>query len=278
MKYRSILVQVDNAYGAKARVQAAVRIAAEQDAVLTAVFLKSEASPAYLVAEGIVTSAEAVDSFFREREAAATREHDEARAIFEEVLAGVGREARWQVLNGVSHEHITNYARLHDLAILPRRMKVAPAASDIFVEKVAMGSGGPVLILPEAGYPATFGRKILLAWKDSRESARALRDAWPFLVAAEDVHVVTAVRDGERDIDDTLQRHLREHGCNASRLVIDRDTDIPTGDIIRRHVDLLGADMVVMGFYGHSRLQEFILGGVSREILTQLAMPVLVSH
>ena len=75
-----------------------------------------------------------------------------------------------------------------------------------------------------------------------------------------------------------MEQHLRRHGCNASRLVIDRDTDIPTGDIIRRHVDLLGADMVVMGFYGHSRLREFILGGVSREILSELAMPVLVSH
>lgn len=278
MRYRSILVQVDGAYGAKARVQAAARLAAQHDAVLTGAFLKSEASPSYLIAEGIVTSAEAVDGFFREREAAAAKEHDEARAIFDDALAGTGLEARWQMLNGVSHDHITNYARLHDLAILPRRMKVAPAAADISVEKVAMGSGGPVLILPEAGYPATFGRKILMAWKDSRESARALRDAWPFLVAAEEVHIATAVRDGERGVDDMMERHLREHGCNASRLVIDRDTDIPTGDIIRRHVDLLGADMVVMGFYGHSRLQEFILGGVSREILAQLVMPVLVSH
>lgn len=278
MRYRSILVQVDNAYGAKARVQAAVRLAAEQGAALTGVFLKSEASPAYLVAEGIVTSAEAVDSFFREREAVAAQEHDEARAIFNQALAGAGLEAHWHVLDGISHEQITNYARLHDLALLPRRMKVAPAAGDLAVEKIAMESGGPVLILPESGYPATFGRKILVAWKDSRESARALRDAWPFLTAAEEVHIVTAVRDGERGIDDAMARYLRAHGCNASRLLIDRDTDIPTGDIIRRHVDLLGADMVVMGFYGHSRLREFILGGVSREILSELTMPVLVSH
>ena len=278
MRYRSILVQVDNAYGAKARVQAAVRLAVEQDAALTGVFLKSEASPAYLVAEGIVTSAEAVDSFFREREALAAQEHDEARAIFEHALADAGLEAHWQVLDGITHEQITNSCRLHDLALLPRRMKVAPAAGDLAVEKVAMESGGPVLILPESGYPATFGRKILVAWKDSRESARALRDAWPFLTAAEEVHIVTAVRDGERGADDDMARYLREHGCKASRLLIDRDTDIPTGDIIRRHVDLLGADMVVMGFYGHSRLREFILGGVSREILTELSMPVLVSH
>lgn len=278
MRYRSILVQVDNAYGAKARVQAAVRLAGEHDAALTGVFLKSEASPTYLVAEGVVTSTEAVDAFFSEREAAATREHDEARAIFDQALAGAGLEARWQVLDGVSHEHITNYARLHDLTLLPRRMKVAPAADDISVEKVAIAAGGPVLILPEAGYPASFGRKILVAWKDSRESARALRDAWPFLAAAKEVHIVTAVRDGQRGVDDVMEQHLRRHGCNASRLVIDRDTDIPTGDIIRRHVDLLGADMVVMGFYGHSRLREFILGGVSREILSELAMPVLVSH
>lgn len=278
MRYRSILVQVDGAYGARARMQAAVRLAVEHDATLTGVFLRSEATPAYLVAEGVVTSAEAVDVFFREREASAARASDEAREIFEQALPRTGLVTRWHTLNGISHEHITNYARRHDLAILPRRMSVAPGAGDILVEKVAMGSGGPVLVLPEAGYPATFGRKILMAWKDSHESARALRDAWPFLAAAEEVHIMTAVRDGERGMDDVMQRHLCEHGCNASRLIIDRDTDIPTGDLIRRHVDLLGADMVVMGFYGHSRLQEFVLGGVSREMLGQLTMPVLVSH
>jgi nucleotide-binding universal stress UspA family protein len=278
MRYRSILVQVDGSYGAKARVQAAVRLAVEHDALLTGVFLRSEATPTYLVAEGVVTSAEAVDVFFREREAAAGKASNEARAIFEQALPHTGFAAHWQTLNGANHEHITNYARRHDLAILPRRMNVAPDAGDIPVEKVAIGSGGPVLVLPEAGYPATFGRKILVAWKDSRESARALRDAWPFLAAAEEVHIVTAVRDGERGMDDVMERHLREHGCNASRLIIDRDTDIPTGDLIRRHVDLLGADLVVMGLYGHSRLQEFILGGVSREMLGQLTMPVLVSH
>lgn len=278
MRYRSILVQVDSAYGAKARVQAAVRLAVEHNASLTGVFLKSEATPTYLVAEGVVTSAEAVDIFFREREAAAASANEESRAIFEQALPRTGLSANWQTLNGATPETIVNYARRHDLAILPRKMSVAPDAGDIQVETVALGSGGPVLVLPEAGYPSAFGQKILVAWKDSRESARALRDAWPFLAAAREVHFVTVARDGERGMDDVMERHLREHGCNASRLIIDRDTDMPTGDIIRRHVDLLGADMVVMGLYGHSRLQEFFLGGVSRDMLGQLAMPVLVSH
>ncbi|MDP3493769.1 MAG: universal stress protein [Hyphomonadaceae bacterium] len=278
MQYRSILVQVDNAYGAKARVQAAVRLAIEHDATLTGAFLKSEATPAYLVAEGIVTSAEAVDAFFQDREAEAAKCNDEARLLFEQAISSTGINASWHTLNGVSHDHIVNYARRHDLTILPRNMKVAPGEADLSADKVAMASGGPVLILPEAGYPPTFGRKILVAWKDSRESARALRDAWPFLAAAEEVHFVTAIQDGARQLDEVMQRHLREHGCSTSRLIIDRDTDVPTGEVIRRHIDLLGADMIVMGLYGRSRLQEFVLGGVSKDMLGHMTMPVLTSH
>jgi nucleotide-binding universal stress UspA family protein len=278
MRYRSILVQVDDAYGARARVSAAVRLAIEHNASLTGVFLKSEGTPAYLVAEGVVTSAEAVDLFYKETEAEAVRANDEARATFEKALPLAGISASWHTLNGASHDHLANYARRHDLAILPRRMLVAPAAADISAEKIALSSGGPVLVLPEAGYPPTFGRKILVAWKDSRESARALRDAWPFLAAAEEVHFVTAIQDGERQLDEVMQRHLQEHGCKTSRLIVDRDTDAPTGEVIRRHIDLLGADMIVMGFYGRSRLQEFMLGGVSRDMLAHLTMPVLLSH
>ncbi len=278
MRYRSILVQVDNAYGARARVQAAARLAVEHGASLTGVFLKSEAAPAYLISEGLMTSAEAVDVFFKEREAEAAKANDEARLLFEQALSVGGIEASWHTLNGVDQEHIVNYARRHDLAILPRNMQVAPTDEVISVDKVAIASGGPVLILPEAGYPATFGQRILVAWKDSRESARALRDAWPFLAAAKEVHFVTAVQDGARHLDDVMQRHLREHGCNTSRLIIDRDTDVPTGEVIRRHIDLLGADMVVMGLFGRSRIQEFVLGGVSRDMLGHLTMPVLTSH
>lgn len=71
-----------------------------------------------------------------------------------------------------------------------------------------MGSGGPVLVLPAGGYKAPLGRKILVAWNDSRESARTLRDAWPFLREAEQVHLVMVSQTAKKTLPDGLKRNL----------------------------------------------------------------------
>ncbi len=278
MSYHSVLVQVDLAHGAKARIAAAARIAAEHKASLTGVFLTSATTPSYMIGDGIVLAAEAMEAFFRERDAQNAKASDTARQMFDAAIRAVGVPGFWQDINGDSEEQIVAHARRHDLAVLPRRMKATIGGETISAEQVGMACGGPVLVLPEAGYPAAFGKRILVAWKDSRESARVLRDAWPFLSAAEEVHFVTAARDGERQLDEVLQRHLKNHGCPKARLVMDRDTDASTGEVIRRHIDMLGADMLVLGLFGHSRLQEFVLGGVSRNLLGNLTMPLLVSH
>lgn len=278
MTYRSVLVQVDLTHGAKARIAAAARIAANHKASLTGLFLTSAVTPAYMIGDGMVLAAEAVEAFFEEREVQNVKASEAARQIFDAAVREAGVPAYWQDISGDSDEQIIAHARRHDLAVLPRRMKATIGGETISAERVGMACGGPVLVLPDAGYPATFGKKILVAWKDSRESARVLRDAWPFLGAAEEVHFVTAARDGERQLDEVLQRHLKNHGCREARLVMDQDTDASTGEVIRRHIDMLGADMVVLGLYGHSRLQEFVLGGVSRNLLGNLTMPLLVSH
>ncbi len=278
MPYRSILVPVNGAHGSEARVVAAANLALEHDASLTGVFLRSELMPGYFVSEGIVTSAEAVEAFFRESEAKTARSYEAAKSTFERGLAASGCKGVWQALNGDTPDALVNLARRFDLTIMPHKLKIAPEGKDILADQVSMGSGGPVLVFPNVGCPLSFGRKILVAWKDSREAARALRDSWPFLTSAEEVHVLTAIRDGERALDESLERHLHEHGCKTSRLIIDRDTHMPTSEIIRRHINMLGADMVVMGLFGHSRLREYVMGGVSRDMLTYASVPILVSH
>jgi nucleotide-binding universal stress UspA family protein len=100
----------------------------------------------------------------------------------------------------------------------------------------------------------------------------------PFLQHADEIHFLTVSRDAMPRQDDLLQRHLLRHGCRPANLIVDSDGDTPPGEIIRRHVDLAGADLVVLGLYGHSRIQELVLGGVSHDLLQTLPMPLLVSH
>src|SRR5690606_17741645 len=132
-----------------------------------------------------------------------------------------------------------------------------------------MSCGGPVLILPEGGYPVPFGTNILVAWKEGREATRALRDAMPFIGAAENVTFLSVSHDAPDELDPHLRSYLAAHGCRSASAAADRNDDHSTGAAIRLRGDMVGANMLVLGLYGHSRLQELLLGGVSRELLVE---------
>ncbi len=278
MTYRSILVHVDNSKAATARIAAALSLAARFKSTVTGVFLKSELLPNYAIGDGIAMSAANVDRYLEERAEEMGKVVAAARNVFEEAVRDAAVPFYWLDINGDGPSALTACARRHDLAILPPEMNAALGEHVVTAAEVGMGSGGPVLVLKHGGYPANFGRKILVAWKDSRESARALRDAWPLLSQAEEIHFLIVSRHGESDLDDLLKRHLHVHGCRQAKLVVDRNDESPVGDLIRRHVGIVGADLVVLGLYGHSRLREMVLGGVSRDLLQDIPMPLLVSH
>lgn len=277
MDYRSILVQIDDGRGAMGRIAAAARIAAACDAMLTGVFLRPNPSPHYLGMEGVIAPVIAAQAAFTEGIVASNEAAVSARSGFERLVQSNGVASNWIELTDETDDDLIACARRHDLVIVPRHFALG-SGRGCSAERIAMSCGGPVLIMPESGYSATFGRKSLVAWKESRESARVLRDAWPLLKRAEEVHFVTAAREGERRLDGLLQEHLRGHGCPAARLTLDRNFDRPVGEVILQHVDMLGADLIVAGLYGNSRLQEAVLGGVSRHLLHNSSAPLLVSH
>ncbi len=279
MTYRNLLVHVDNSTAAKTRVAASAALAARFKCALTGFFLRSELLPSYFVGDGMVAlPSENIERFFEERMEETNKASAAARAMFDEAARRAGIPFYWLDVNGDSDEQLVGCARRHDLAILPAEMKAVFGQHTITAARVGMASGGPVLILKHGGFPMDFGRKILVAWNDSRESARALRDAWPFLEQAEEIHFVSASSEGEPELDELLQRHLRNHGCKSAKLVVDRNDRTPIADLIRLHVGATGADLVVLGLYGHSRLQEMVLGGVSRDLLQDTPMPLLMSH
>lgn len=279
MAYRNILVHVDNSKAAKTRVEAAAALASRFGSALTGVYLKSELYPKYLVADAIAPiAADALENAIAERAAEVTKADAAARSMFNETVRDASIPFYWLDINGDSETQLVHCARRHDLVILPPEMKPAFGDRLITAGQIGMASGGPILVLKHGGFPMDFGKKILVAWNDSRESARALRDALPFLSGAEEVHFLTVRREADSELDELMQRHLHNNGCKYGKLIIDNSVNTPAADVIRLHVGETGADMVVLGLYGHSRLQEMVLGGVSRDLLTSPPMPMLFSH
>jgi nucleotide-binding universal stress UspA family protein len=122
--------------------------------------------------------------------------------------------------------------------------------------------------------------RVLICWDGSRPAARAIADALPFLMRAKSIEIVVVT--GERDKSGELtganmSRHLARHGVTVE---INKIAAGSSGvqNAILNHTSGSGADFLVMGGYGHSRLREFILGGVTRSVLGAMPVPVLMSH
>ena len=122
--------------------------------------------------------------------------------------------------------------------------------------------------------------RIMVCWDGSRHAARAIADAMPFLLRAKSLDVVVVA--GEPGKSDEIAgadiaQHLARHGLNVElRRLVSRDMDV--ANTLLSHAADWDADLMVMGGYGHSRLREFLLGGVTRGILASMTVPVLMSH
>lgn len=277
MTYRNILVLMDETAVSRMRLTAAAGIAGRFGASLTGLFLRSGSVAGYVAGDSYTATA-AVEAFIAEREEHLAKASHAARAAFDEEVKKHGLKAGWMEIDGDDDISVLAAVRRFDLTIFPHTATSPGGAHAITASHIGMGSGAPVLVLPERGYPIPFGRKVLVAWKESRESTRAMRDALPFLSAAEEVHFVSVARDAPADFDDSMRRYLEAHGCKQIRMHADHNSDLEVGNAILRHSGRVGADLIVLGLYGHSRMRELLLGGVSRDMLGSLVTPLLVSH
>ena len=139
-----------------------------------------------------------------------------------------------------------------------------------------------MLVVPYAGGFAAVGRRVLIAWDGTREASRALHDALPLLVGAEMVTVMTVHRretdhESGRLSHERVVRHLARHGI-AARTEEAVGNDVPVSDLLLSRAADLDVDLLVAGAYHHSQFREALLGGVSRELLDHMTVPVLMSH
>jgi len=180
---------------------------------------------------------------------------------------------------------VTVNARYADLVVIGQRDPDEPGTGvpANLVDRALLAVGRPVLVVPyyANAYPS-LGRNVLVAWNGSRESARAVRDALPLLQQAERV-VVMAVnpRVGSKEHGELpgadLAQYLARHGVKAeARASV--APELGAGDELLARASDLSADLLVMGAYGHSRLQELVMGGATQTMLEHMTLPVFMSH
>jgi nucleotide-binding universal stress UspA family protein len=151
---------------------------------------------------------------------------------------------------------------------------------ELIGETALFESGRPVLVVPYIQKTGLALGKVLVCWDGSRSAARAAGDAMPFLARADGVEVLIVT--GERGKSDEIPgadigHHLARHGLKVDvKRIVAADSDV--ANTILSYVADSSADLIVMGGYGHSRLREFILGGVTRGILEAMTVPTLMSH
>jgi nucleotide-binding universal stress UspA family protein len=196
-------------------------------------------------------------------------------------VAGVSAEARLvnASLTGAA-DMFAQIARRFDIAVATQAERDKMAPDELLAETALFNSGRPIIVVPYIQKKGLTLDRTVVCWDGSRAAARAVGDAMPLLARAKQVDILIVATDkAKRDATPGagLSRHLARHELKAEiKRVQAGDVDVPNA--ILSHVADNAVDFVVMGGYGHSRLREFILGGVTRTMLTSMTVPTLMSH
>lgn len=275
--YQQVLVHLDATPSAPARLAAARGIAQEHGAALAALYA---VVPVYLELPYPPDGAPAIGASLMDVEA---ERRAATRRMFDASMRGPGPIATWAETSEVPAVGAFISQAFHaDLLVLGQH-DPGDAGTGVppdFPESVMLGSGRPALVVPYAGTRPATGGCVAIAWKETREAARAVSAALPMLQRAGRVHVLAWEEEPPLEVSGhrlDLDGYLRLHGVEPTW---HRGGRVPQkfGEILLSQVSDLGADLLVMGCYGHSRAREWMLGGTSRTILHSMTLPVLMAH
>ena len=275
--YSSIIVHLDASPHSAERLDLARRIAREHGtvALIGLLALQPREVPAPLpvdIAPPIPRKDFEIDPEHRRR----------ARTIFDDALRSGEPAMAWaEVTGALPAQGVARAALRCDLVVLGQRDPDDPFSVDVpgdLVESVVMDSGKPALVIPFAGELTHVARRVLVAWKPTRECARAVEAALPFMLRAERVHVVSWGSDPTPlEPPFGIVAYLLWHGIDATENVY-ADSPVDVGKLLLSQAADEGSDLLVMGCYGHHRLRELLLGGATRTVLRTMTLPVLMSH
>jgi nucleotide-binding universal stress UspA family protein len=278
MSYKTIVVHLDNGQRAHPRLEVALRLAKQFDAHLTGVYAVFSPDPRSLyVMAGTAEYYATHEQIRAERRAALER-------LFHAELRRADVAGEWVAVEDSASIAVSREGRCADLIVAGQDNPEDPESyvGDLFPENVILSCGRPVLLVPNASHAGLTGSRILVAWDGSREATRAVHDALPFMRTAKSTTIlsINGVHKGEPDrlFGADIATVIARHGVPVKVDCIEAGPGASVGDVLLSHVADSGADLLVMGAYGHARWRELVLGGATRTILRSMTVPVLMSH
>jgi len=221
--------------------------------------------------------------FIESQRAESEKKAKAAASRFEQAASRAGVSAESRIISASvsgAADQLGLLARRFDLAVVGQANSQNPGPDEVVDEGVLFDSGRPVIFVPFIQKAGLKLDRVMVCWDGSRAATRAIADAMPFLQKAKQVEIVMVASKGGKSDEipgADLGQHLARHGLKVDvKRITSPDIDV-TSTILSYAADS-SADMIVMGGYGHSRLREFILGGVTRGILETMTVPVLMSH
>ena len=184
----------------------------------------------------------------------------------------------WIGATGSIEEFVAHRAHAADLVIVGQYEPGFPNSLEK-PEEVILNSGRPVLVMPSSKPVAHVGENVIVAWNDSREAALAVEGALPLMMDASPVTIVSVNPEAEADweVGGDLVRQFARHGLRARAETI-ADNGRPPAGLVCARAASDRTDLIVMGAYGHSRVREMVLGGMTRDMLAEMPVPLLMAH
>ncbi len=277
MTIKNILVHIDHSEACNHRVKAAIDIAKQHNARLSALFVV----PDYFVPSYVEAQISA-DVITQINDQAIERARETLSAVKKQIT-DTGLSVDAFVEDGNLVGILNDYSRYTDLLILGQSQTDDPDnLSESLADHLVIEGGAPCLVIPYIGARQTLGKRVLVAWNESRECARALKNALPILKQAEKVTVLLIKQKSHDEEHSAIQKkvllgYLADHDINAN-ISICIDNHLDAGDTMIAEAIDNDDDLIVMGAYGHSRLREMVLGGATHHLLKQMVVPIFISH
>ncbi len=273
MPVAAILLHVD-ASDAKRRTAVALGLAARFDA--TVIGMAALAPRPHFVAEGVIIDPKLTEDDIDRMRA----ELDQRGARFRALATGTRERLEWRSVIDLPADAIAREARAADLVIVGRDYDPLDPYRSLDPGAVILKAGRPVLVVPSS-LDQLACEHVLIAWKDTREARRVVMDGLPLLKAARRVSIAEICESNtesecQASIDD-LERYLLRHGVAIEEKIVAHATRSTVDELLRIAKDDR-ADLIVAGGYGHSRLGEWVFGGVTEGLLAHSEICCLFSH
>jgi nucleotide-binding universal stress UspA family protein len=287
MKLADLLVYVDQTDGAAARLHLASDLARRHGCRLIALFVR-ECTPAQLRRRGIaelgLVSSRQIAGLDQDIQASIAGAEERLKSLLDVLQQEGGFQAEWRAVDGSASNVVSQHARCVDLCIVGYdHPGDEHSVANTFTEKLLFVTGRPVLFIPSGVALDTLGRRIVAAWNTSPAATRALNDALPLIERAEKTTILTVnlekfiAEHGALPVEQ-MTSHLKRHDLSVDVVQLQNVESDAIADTLQAKACALRADLLVVGAFGPPKFWQDIVGGVTRDLLSRMRLPILMSH